>query len=163
METAHNTRQHHDSNHIYSQQFVSFFCGCESFFFPSMSKRAGEFSLDRPSAKQKPVHCAAMIAKTINDKNVDMDYHAVVPPGYRAGGDFKCEDLCKQHPETFTKTATGASSSSGLMVATGATSSSGRPVALRTPLNTGEGKFIFRQALMEEIISDVQSDIQQYL
>ena len=33
----------------------------------------------------------AMIARKLNDKNVDMDYHLVLPPDYKAGGDSKRE------------------------------------------------------------------------
>ena len=78
-----------------------------------------------------------MTARKINDKNADMDYHAVPPPDYNAGGDFKREELCQKDPQTFTMEATGASSSSGRLAATGASSSSGRRGAVNDPLNTG--------------------------
>ena len=45
-----------------------------------------------------------MIAKKINDENADMDYHAVPPPEYQAGGDSKREDLCQQDFERVNKT-----------------------------------------------------------
>ena len=54
--------------------------------FSSMSKNAGESFAASANAKQKPVHCTAMIARKLNDKNDDMDYPAVLPPEYRAGG-----------------------------------------------------------------------------
>ena len=44
-----------------------------------MSKLAGESFAAPASAKQQPVHCAAMIARKFNDKNADTDYHAVPP------------------------------------------------------------------------------------
>ena len=31
------------------------------------------------SAKQKTVHCTAIIVRKLNEKNADMDYHAVFP------------------------------------------------------------------------------------
>ena len=53
-------------------------------WFSRMSKRAGESFAASARAKQKPVHCAAMIAKELakelNDKNAGIDYHAVLPP-----------------------------------------------------------------------------------
>ena len=83
------------------------------------------------SAKQKPVHCSAMIAREIDDENADMDYHAVPPPEYQAGGDSKRENLCQQFSERVTWTKPGASSS-GQLEAAGA-SSSGRLVATEDP------------------------------
>ena len=41
-----------------------------------MSKRAEESFATSASAKQKPVHCTAVIARIISDKNADMDHHA---------------------------------------------------------------------------------------
>ena len=60
-----------------------------------MSKRARESFAAPASAKQKPVHCTAMIARKIDDKNADMDHH-------EAGGDSKHEELCQQDPQKFT-------------------------------------------------------------
>ena len=54
--------------------------------------------------------------------------YAVPPPDYKAGGDSKREELCQQDPQTFTTTATGASSSSG------------RLEAVKDPLHAGEVK-----------------------
>ena len=85
-----------------------------------MSKLAGESFAAPASAKQQPVHCAAMIARKFNDKNADMDYHTVPPPDYRAGGDSEREDWCQQHPQTITIKATGALSSSALLEVAGA-------------------------------------------
>ena len=65
-----------------------------------MSKRAGESFVASASAEQKPVHCTAMIARTIGDKKSDMDYHAVPPPDYIAGGDSKRQELCQENPST---------------------------------------------------------------
>ena len=62
----------------------------------SMGKRAGESFAASACAKQKPVHCTAMMAWRIIDKNADMDYHAAHPPGYKAGGDSKREELRQQ-------------------------------------------------------------------
>ena len=69
-----------------------------------------------------------MIARKLNDKNADMDHHAVPPPDNKAGGDSKREELCQQDPKQVTMTATLASSSSG------------RPEAIRDPMSCGEGK-----------------------
>ena len=113
-----------DSHHFVSKQSVSFFAVVNP-SFPSMSERAGEFFAASASAQQKPVHCAAMIARKIHDKNADMDYHAVTPPEYRAGGDSKREEPCQQDPQRFTMTTTGASSS-------------GRPVGTEDPSNTAK-------------------------
>ena len=93
--------------------------------FSNISKRARESFAASASAKQKPVHCAAMIARMTNEKNAGLDYHAVPPPGYKARGDSEREELCQQDPQQFTVTTTGASSSSGRLEATGDPSSSG--------------------------------------
>ena len=87
-----------------------------------------------------PGHHTALIARKLNDKNADMDYHVVPPTDYKAGGDSKREELCEQDPEQFTITATGASSFPGRLEATGAASSSGRPKGERDPSNAGDGK-----------------------
>ena len=52
MDTPDTAGQHHDSHHIYSKQFVSFFCICVNPLFSSMSKRAGESFATSASAKQ---------------------------------------------------------------------------------------------------------------
>ena len=96
-----------------------------------MSKRAVESFATSASAKLKPVHCTAMIARKMNDKNDDMDFLAVPPPDYKAGVDFKREELCEEDPKQFTVTATGASSNSERLEGTVASSSSGRPKAIR--------------------------------
>ena len=57
--------------------------------FSRMSERAGESVAASASAKRKPVHCTAMIARKLNNKSADMDWHAVPPPDYKAGGDSK--------------------------------------------------------------------------
>ena len=106
-----------------------------------MNNRAAESFATSASAKQKPTHCTAMITRKLDDMNADMDCCAVPPPGYKAGGDFKREELCQQDPSSFSTTATGAASSSGRPEATGAASSSGRPEATRDQLNAGEGIF----------------------
>ena len=82
-------------------------------------------------AKQKQIHCSAMKAREIDDENADMDYHAVPPPEYQAGGDSKRENLCQQYSERVTWT-TPRASSSGQLEAAGA-SSSGRLVATEDP------------------------------
>ena len=81
--------------------------------FSSVSKRARESFATSSSAKQKPVHCSGLIARTISEKNADMDYHAVPPPKYRAGGDSK---------RSWEREALGQLDTPGA-------SSSGRPVA----------------------------------
>ena len=103
-----------------------------------MSKRAGESFSTSASAEQKPVHCSGLIAIKISDENADMDYHAVLPPEYQAGSDYKRENLCKQDSKRVTMTTTGASSSEQLGAA--GVSSSGRSVAAEDPSNTGERK-----------------------
>ena len=82
-----------------------------------------------------------------------MDYHAVIPPEYRAGGGSNREDLRQQDSQKITLTATGASSS-GQLEAAGA-SSSGRPVAaVKIRHQPVEGKFIINQTRMEFITSE---------
>ena len=50
-----------------------------------MSKCAGEsFGASAIAKQTKPVHSTAMIARELNDKNADMDDHAVRPPGYKS-------------------------------------------------------------------------------
>ena len=89
MDTAGNTGQNHDAHHTYSK------ANCESlvrlWILYSQSKLAGESLAAPASSKQKPVHCTALIARKLNNKHADMDYHAVHPPGYKAGGDSKRE------------------------------------------------------------------------
>ena len=65
--------------------------------FSSMGKRAGEYFAVSACAKQQPIHCSAMVARKIIDKNADMDFHAVLPPEYQAGGD------CSQYVERVTR------------------------------------------------------------
>ena len=89
------------------------------------------------SAKQKPFHCTAKIARKLNDKNASVDYRAVPPPDNEAGGDYKREDPCQQDSQRSSTTASGASSS-GRLEPTGVTSSARRPGTMRDPLNTGE-------------------------
>ena len=68
--------------------------------FSSVSKRAGESFATSAGAKQKPVHCTAMIAKRINDKDADMDNHAVHPPEYPvATEDPSSEKKVHFHPK----------------------------------------------------------------
>ena len=64
--------------------------------FSSIGKRARESFPASTSAKSKPVHCSAMIAIKINDKNADLDDHAIPPTDYRAGGDSERVELCQQ-------------------------------------------------------------------
>ena len=59
--------------------------------------------------REKPVHLSGLTARRIGDKNADMDYHAVLPREYQAGGASMREELCQQDPKQFTITATGAS------------------------------------------------------
>ena len=66
--------------------------------FSSVSKRAGESFAASASAKQKLVHCTAMIARKLNHENADMDYQAVPPPSYKPGGDSKREELVSARP-----------------------------------------------------------------
>ena len=75
------------AHHIYSNQCVSFFCDCESFIirhgqtcrriFHCIGKREREASSLRSNDCEE------------NDTNAGMDFHAVPPPDYRAGGDSK--------------------------------------------------------------------------
>ena len=103
------------------------------FFFQHEQTCRRIFFAASASVKQKPVHGTAMIARKTNDKNADMDYHAVPPPDYGAGRDSKREELCHRDPQTFTITATGGQSSSGRLEAIGAASRSGRPEAVKDP------------------------------
>ena len=73
MDTTDTNGEHHDSHHIYyAMQLVSFFYGCDSFFFSSMSKRAGDSVAASASAKQKPVRCTGLIASALIDKYADI-------------------------------------------------------------------------------------------
>ena len=85
--------QHHDSHHIYSKQFVSFFCGCTSCIFQHQQRCPENLSLHRQAPEPKPVRCTAMIARRTNDKNADMDSQAVLPPDCKAEGDSKRVEL----------------------------------------------------------------------
>ena len=100
---------------------VSFFCCCESFIFQHVQSAAELFAASA-SAKQMPVLCTTTIARGTNDKHADMDYHAVPPPDYKAGGDSKREGQRQQDSERVSKTTPGASSS-GQLEAAGASSS----------------------------------------
>ena len=60
-----------------------------------MSNRAGDYVATSASAKQRPVHGTAMIGRKLNNKNADMDFRAVPPPDYKAGGDSKREEPCE--------------------------------------------------------------------
>ena len=83
--TAEHTSQHHEEHHIYSKQFVTLFCGCESCIFQHeqtfrcFSKRQTE--------------------TIVNDKNAHMDHHAVFSPDCKVGGDSTREELCQQSPK----------------------------------------------------------------
>ena len=79
-------------------------------------KRAGESFATPARAKQKPVHCSGLIARKTSGMNADMDFHAVLPPEYRAGGDSKRQDQC-QMLLTFTITTIGVSISGRLVAA----------------------------------------------
>ena len=93
-----------------------------------------------PLCRQARSKSTTMSARRNNDNNADMDYHAVHPPDYKAGGDSKREEKCQQYPQTFNITATGASSSTGRQEATGAASSPWRQETVKDPLGTGQGK-----------------------
>ena len=60
-----------------------------------------------------------------DDKNKDMDHHALHPSDYEAGRDSMCEEVCQQVPEQLTIRANGVSSNSG------------RLVTVKDPLNSG--------------------------
>ena len=94
------TGQHHDAHHIYSKQFVSLIFDCESLIFQHEQTCRRPFLAASASAKQKPVHCTAMIR--------GMNYHAIPAPDYEGGGPSKREELCQQDPKQFTIPATGA-------------------------------------------------------
>ena len=83
------------------------------------------------TSQKKSVYCSGMMARKINDKNADMDYHAVPPPEIRGAGFSKCQDLCQQDSERVSRMTPGTSSS-GQLEAAGA-SSSRRPVATEDP------------------------------
>ena len=133
----------HDAHHIFTQSNLSVSSAIVKPLISSMSKRAGVSFSASASAKQKPTHCTAMIARKVNDKNADMGYHAVPPPCYKAGGDSKREELCQQGPKQFTRTATGEASSSR------------RPEATRDRFNSGwMRKFVLGRTLMESNTSE---------
>ena len=126
MDTTDTLGEHHDPHNIYSKQFVSFLCCCEPLFF-SMSTRAQEYFATSAGSKQK----VSSLLRTHCEKNADMDYRAVPPPEYQAGGDSKREDLCQQDSDRVIRTTPGASSSGQLEAA--GVSSSRRPVATEEP------------------------------
>ena len=65
MDTTDTTGQHHDAQHIYKKQFVSPFCGCESFIFQHEQTCLRIFRCICKRKKQKPDHCTATIARTL--------------------------------------------------------------------------------------------------
>ena len=67
--------------------------------FFSMSKRARDSPAASASAKQKPVHCAAMIARKSNDNNADENYHAAPPTENQAGGDSVLRTVSARSPK----------------------------------------------------------------
>ena len=69
----------------------------------------------------------------MNEKNADMDDHAVPPPQYQPGGDSKSENLCQQDSIRVSKVTLRASSSRQLEAA--GVSSSGLLVATEDPSN----------------------------
>ena len=72
-----------------------------------MSKRFRECFAASASAKQKAgVHCTAMTARKLNNKNADMDHHAVPPPANKAGADSMRDELCQHDPKQFTENNT---------------------------------------------------------
>ena len=121
MATTDTAGERHDSLHTYSKQFVSFCCSCES-FISSVSERARESFTALASAKQNPVPCSGLIARTLDDNNADVDCRAVPPPEHQAGGDSKRENRCQQDSERVNKTTPGASSSRQLEAAGGSSS-----------------------------------------
>ena len=86
-------------NHTCSKQFVSLFCGCESFNFLHEIDVPENLSLHL-QARNKSL-LIAMIARGLNDKNSDMDCHEVLPTDYKSGGDSMREQLCQQDPKQY--------------------------------------------------------------
>ena len=81
MDTTGTTGHHHDAHHIYSKQIVGFFCGCESFIFQHEQTCRGIFRcIGKRETKPSSLRCND--GGDINDKNADMDFHAVPPPDY---------------------------------------------------------------------------------
>ena len=146
MDTTDTTGEHHDSHRTFSTQICQFLLQLWIFLFSSMIRRAGESFATSACAKQKPVHCAAMLVRTLIDKHADIDYHAVPPPEYQAGGDSKRDNLCQQDSQRITRTRSG-------------TSSSRRPVATEDP--SSEEKIIFIQTLMENSTSRMLTILQR--
>ena len=114
----------------FTQRNVSVSSAVVNLSFSSLSKRARESFATSASPKQKPVHCAAM--NEYKRKNAGMDYHAVLSPESKAGGDSKRDGSCQHHSQS-------GGSKSGQLEAAGV-SISGRPVATEDPSNTGERK-----------------------
>ena len=110
MDTTDSVGEDDDSQHIYSKN-LSVSSAHVNPLFSNMSKRAWESFATSACAKQKATHCSAMMARKIDDKNADIDFHALHPPEYQAGVDPKRENLCQKDSERVTSTTTGASSS----------------------------------------------------
>ena len=67
MDTTDTNGLHHDSHTFLQSNLSGSSAFVNSFIFSTMSKNAGESFATSASAKQKPVHCAAMILRNIND------------------------------------------------------------------------------------------------
>ena len=95
MDTTDTVGEHHESHHMYSKQFVSFFCSCESFIFGQEQICGIIFRyIGQREAKASPLlRTACERERETSDKNADMDCHAVPPPDFQAGGDSKRDIL----------------------------------------------------------------------
>ena len=87
-------------------KFVSVICDCES-FISSMSNRAGESFAASASPRHKPVHCTTMIARKLNIKNAEMDFHAVLPPDSKLEATPSVKNCVSWTRNNFTITETG--------------------------------------------------------
>ena len=115
------TGQHHDSLHISLKQRVSFLYSCASFIYqPKQTCRRIFRYIGLRETQASSVR--SNDSEEVNNKNADMDCHAVPAPAHQAGGDSMREDPCQQDPQRVTRTTPGASSS-GQLEEAGASSS----------------------------------------
>ena len=117
-----------------------------------MRERAEESFATSASAKQKPLHCSAMITRKLT---IRMDHHAVPPPEYQTGDDSKRENLCQQDSGRVArsmKLRTTGSDWSNKLRATD---------RLLQKILQVKRKFMFIQILMEKITSGISTILQR--
>ena len=80
VDTTDTTGEHHDSHHLYSKQFVSFFCSCESFFVQHVQTCPRIFRCIG-KRERKASSLLSNDSEKISDNGADMDYNAALPTG----------------------------------------------------------------------------------